>query len=108
MQYLSQTCPDETHKRRVARERAAELKATIADYLEARSNIPTGLELEERYLAAKSKIMASFQATVEDWQDWHWQMARRISNVEQLAELVELSEQERADIAAVGSQFRWA
>ncbi|MGQ9558506.1 MAG: glutamate 2,3-aminomutase [Desulfurispora sp.] len=108
MQYLSQTCPDETHKIRVARERAAELKGAIADYLEARPGIPTGLELEEKYLAAKNRIMVYFQATAQDWQDWHWQMGRRISNVEQLADLVELSEQEKADIAAVGGQFRWA
>ena len=44
--------------------------------------------------------------TQEQWDDWHWQVANRITNVEDLKKVIELTEQEEKDILAVSKNFR--
>lgn len=44
--------------------------------------------------------------TDEQWNDWHWQVANRLSTVEQIKQVVDLTPQEEADIANVMSGFR--
>ena len=39
--------------------------------------------------------------TDEQWNDWHWQVEHRLSTVEDIAQVVNLTEQERADIEKV-------
>ena len=39
--------------------------------------------------------------TDEQWNDWHWQVEHRLSTVEEIAQVVNLSEQEKADIEKV-------
>ncbi len=43
-----------------------------------------------------------------DWNDWHWQMKNDIKDVETLAKVVSLSEQEKKDIGEVLKKFRMA
>ena len=43
-----------------------------------------------------------------EWNDWRWQMRRRISTVEELGRHLRLSAAERAQIAAAGAQYRWS
>ena len=44
--------------------------------------------------------------TDEQWNDWHWQVANRVSTVEDLKKVVNLTEQEEADIREVAKNFR--
>ena len=44
----------------------------------------------------------------EQWNDWHWQMANDIKDVESLAKVVKLSDKEKLDIAEVLKKFRMA
>jgi lysine 2,3-aminomutase len=44
--------------------------------------------------------------TDEEWNDWKWQIAHRISKVEEMAQVVNLSEREKEDVARVMSGFR--
>ena len=44
--------------------------------------------------------------TEEQWNDWHWQVANRVSTVEDLKKVVNLTEQEEADIREVAKNFR--
>ena len=44
--------------------------------------------------------------TDEQWNDWTWQVANRLTTVEEIAQVVNLTEQERADIEKVMSGFR--
>ncbi len=45
---------------------------------------------------------------MERWQDWRWQMQHRITSASQLAEVIELDDDERGAIAAAGRSFRFA
>mgnify|MGYP000488376963 CR=1 FL=1 len=44
--------------------------------------------------------------TTEQWNDWKWQVANRITTVQQLKQVLNLSEQEEADISKVIETFR--
>ena len=44
--------------------------------------------------------------TDEQWNDWHWQVAHRLTTVEEIAQVVNLTEQEKEDIAKVMGGFR--
>ncbi|NLC10797.1 MAG: hypothetical protein GX767_00900, partial [Firmicutes bacterium] len=66
-------------KRQISRWRAQELKDRIEDYLEAREKIPAGLERVQQVEGRKKRILSLLGATEEDWQNWHWQLANRIT-----------------------------
>ena len=44
--------------------------------------------------------------TDEQWNDWHWQVEHRLSTVEEIAQVINLSEQEKEDIEKVIGGFR--
>lgn len=44
--------------------------------------------------------------TDEQWNDWHWQVQNRITDVETLGKIVDLTEQEKKDIGNVLEKFR--
>ena len=45
---------------------------------------------------------------MKKWDDWRWQLAHRITTVDQLSDYVELTEEEIEGIAAAGRQFVWS
>lgn len=95
-------------KRDIALDRAKELKQCIENYLEAAKSIPTGFKLEEEYQARKKELLQFFGATEENWQDWHWQIRNRISDVGTLRKLWPLTDEEANQIESVSKKFRWA
>jgi lysine 2,3-aminomutase len=106
MSVSTQVSPEE--KRQIALRRAEELRRYAERYLEASARVPTGFALTDQFYKQKERIKALFGASEEDWNDWHWQLRNRITKVEQLAEIINLSDREVEDIAAVGARFRWA
>ena len=44
--------------------------------------------------------------TDQQWNDWHWQVANRLNTVDQIAQVVNLTEKEKEDIAKVMDGFR--
>ncbi len=44
--------------------------------------------------------------TEDEWNDWNWQVKNRITNVEQLSKVINLTEQEKNDINVVLKKFR--
>ena len=44
----------------------------------------------------------------ENWNDWRWQLRNQIRSVEDLGEYVDLTEQEREQVAAAGEKYHWA
>lgn len=52
------------------------------------------------------EIEAYKDVTEEQWYDWKWQVANRITTVEQLKKIINLTEQEEKDINAVVKNFR--
>lgn len=95
-------------RRLISLARAKELKERIQDYLLVKDKIPTGLELAGELEEAKQKVMAVLGATPAQWEDWRWQLARRITDVEVLGKIIDLDEQQKKEIAEVGKRFRWA
>ncbi len=95
-------------KRKLAEVRAKELKGKIQEYLDARDHIPTGFNQKEKYAGQKRKIMKMFNASEEDWNNWTWQMRYRFTKVEDLAKVLDLSEEEKLQIGQVGEKYRWA
>ena len=51
---------------------------------------------------------ADAQPSSVEWNDWRWQMRRRISTVEELGRYLHLNEAQRAQIRAAGAQYRWS
>ncbi len=95
-------------KRQISIERAKELKSRIEDFLEARKEIPKGMDLEAELLDRKNKILKVLDAKEEDWNDYHWQLHNKITDVETLSKMIHLSEHEKIRIKEVEKKFRWA
>ncbi len=45
---------------------------------------------------------------MKEWNDWKWQLANRITTLEQLEEYVDLTEEERVGIRTASERFTWA
>lgn len=95
-------------KRAIALRRAAELKKEINDYLEKKDTIKTGVELRETIELNKQRLLVYFNASEEDWRDWRWQMAHRISDAITLGRLLCLPGERCARIRRVGMRYRWS
>ena len=98
----------EVDKRAIALKRAEELKGRIAPYLTARERVESGLELSAQFEQRQQELKRFFGATDEEWNAWHWQIANRISDVEVLEQVINLTPEEKQQIQEVGSQYRWA
>jgi len=94
--------------RQYALRRAVELKQMITPYLEQSATIPTGFSSAEMYESRRSMLLNYFDATLEDWENWQWQMKHRISDSQVLAKLLPLSPKQSTEIERVGKTFRWA
>jgi len=66
--------------RQYALKRAVELKQMVIPYLKNSKLIPTGFSLLEIYQSRRAEILSYFGATLEDWENWHWQMTHRITD----------------------------
>jgi glutamate 2,3-aminomutase len=91
-----------------AQHRAAVLKRQIGDYLEAKMAILTGFDLSQQYNQAQAKILDHMGGWETDWNNWHWQLQHRITDVETLAALLPLTDDLKLEIAEVSKHLRWA
>ncbi len=98
----------EEEKRLVALERAEELKQHVKGYLEASKSISAGLNLSHEFKAGKEQILEKLGATEEQWDNWHWQMQNRISDLDTLRKLMPVTDEEAQQIEMVSKKFRWA
>ena len=94
--------------REISLERAEVLKTRIDPYLEAREEIPLGLDLQDEIRERQENLKAYFNATEAEWNDWRWQIRNRINDVETLSKFIELTDKQKADIEKVGEKFRWS
>jgi glutamate 2,3-aminomutase len=99
--------PDKKSKRAIAQLRAEELKGRIQPYLNVRGQIPNGFSQWDEIQIRQEKIKKHFNATEEEWNDWRWQLSRRIRRVDTLGHLLGLGETEIESIRKVGELFRW-
>ncbi|OLN33095.1 glutamate 2,3-aminomutase [Desulfosporosinus metallidurans] len=95
--------------RQFALRRAAELKQKITPYIEKCKTIPTGLSSIDSTHSTRKKILNYFDATLQDWENWHWQMQNRITDPQVLKALFpKFPSSACEDIERVGKTFRWA
>lgn len=98
------------NKRKIALDRAKELRSKIEDYINVKDTIPRGTSpsQEEKIMQKKLKILFLLNGTEENWNDYKWQLKNRISNVNLLAKIIKLTDKEIENISKVGQKFRWA
>lgn len=48
------------------------------------------------------------ETTLEEWRDWHWQQRNRLRSLDELEDVLELSEEERTGIRRASEEFRMA
>jgi len=94
--------------RQYALRRALELNQMVTPYLAQANTIPTGFSRSQMYESRCAKILSYFDATLEDWENWHWQMTHRIADSHVIATLLTLTPEQRIEIERVGKTFRWA
>lgn len=72
--------------------------------------IPSGTDQERilAYLQFKNEIMQYLKANQSDWENWNWQMANRIQDVDQLADLLNFTPEQLCDIKNAAQQYRFA
>lgn len=95
-------------KREISLRRAEELKREIADYLQIEQNIETGMRFHERSMRNRERILEYYGADEHNWNNWKWQMEKRVSDVETLASILDLNELEIHAIRRASKQLRWA
>jgi glutamate 2,3-aminomutase len=94
--------------RRIAQERAEKNTEMIADYLAVKDKIPTGFNQYEQILENKKRILNVLGGTEENWNDWHWHISHGIRDTGTLGKIVNLTEQEKADIQKTSKLYRWS
>lgn len=99
---------NEQQKRIIALKNAANLRKIVKNYQEKKVLIKTGFDVQEMVEVNKQKLLLHFQATEKNWNDWHWQLAHRINDVETLAKIFGLSEEECSQIKLVEKHYRWS
>ncbi|AIO18910.1 Glutamate 2,3-aminomutase [Candidatus Izimaplasma bacterium HR1] len=62
----------------------------------------------QHYLSQKQRLLKYFNATNEDWNNWHWQVKNRIMDVETLGNFIPLSKNEYSEIRQVALLNRFA
>jgi glutamate 2,3-aminomutase len=93
--------------RKIARERARHRVELISDYLEERRRIPTGFTHRERLDSNRRRILKVLGGTQEDWNDYRWHLRNAIKDAETLSRIINLSDEEAADIDRTASRYRW-
>ena len=91
-----------------ALKRACQLREKINPYLENSESIPHGFALTEEYIARRTAILQYFGASLQDWNDWRWQIRNRIMDVEALTSILPVTAKESDEIETVGRGYRWA
>ncbi len=95
-------------KKDIAHRRASELKHRIADYLAVKDTIKTGFDIQQKAAQNREKLLHHYNASMEQWQDWQWQMNHRINNVTTLAQILSLDIEGFSQIKQVGNRYRWS
>lgn len=95
-------------KNKISLERASVLKSRIEDYIKIKDTIPRGLKSTDEIESRKRKILEVLNASEEDWNDYKWQLSNRVTDVDTLSEILNLTKKETENIKKVQSKFRWA
>jgi glutamate 2,3-aminomutase len=93
--------------REIARERARQHRAMIADYLEMKDKIPTGFSQWNRIQEQKKNILNILGGKKDEWENYKWHYQNAINKTSILKGVIHLSEKEIGDIEKTATQYRW-
>lgn len=96
------------NSKEISKERAQELKTRIEDYLAYEKNIPTGFRNKDRIAEMRDRLLEEFGGSLNDWQDWKWQLQNRINDVDTLSKFIDLTDEEKENIKEISTKYRWA
>ena len=88
----------EDEKLRTSLDKAKNLKRYAEKYIKAKAGIQTGFKCEAETEKNRKRIRDVLGATESDWDSWKWQMDNRITKVEVLDRIIDLTEKEKGDI----------
>jgi len=80
----------------------------IDDYLQVLPHIRTGLNQQDRIARRQAEIREKLEASLEQWDDYRWQLTHRIDSVADLANLLPLDNTTIEQIREVSKQYRFA
>jgi len=95
-------------EKRIMKDRFDMLKMQIDDYENIKSEIKTGIDLNERITEQRQKIMKKFKATQEQWDDYRWQLKYRFTKAKDIADIINITKDEAEKIIEIGSKYRYA
>lgn len=100
----------EALRRKISLHRASELKTETEGFQDFKKGYPLATDpvIEKKTQRQKNQILQFFNATEDDWNDWHWQVKNRISDVKILGNFINLTEEEEKVIDEISSIYRWA
>ncbi len=84
------------------------LIASASEYGERRHSIPTGLASTQAISQRQDRIRSLLGASLEDWNDWLWQIKNVINDPEVLSRVLDLDAERLRGVREVGTSFRWA
>lgn len=94
--------------RTIALERSEEVRSLDDEYFRLKDQIPTGLKMEDRIRENRERILKVLGGTEESWNDYRWHLKNRIGKVDDLSRILNLSDDEKAQIQKAGDLYRWA
>lgn len=96
--------------REISLNRAKELKGEIEDYLSFKKRFVRETSEIRDVISKKHKeeLLSYFGGTEKDWDDYHWQLKNRISNVETLRRFVHMSDEKAKTLVKISEKYRWA
>lgn len=97
-------------KREISLKRAEELRGEIEDYLDFKKKFLRETEERRDVISNKHKeeLLNYFGGSEADWNDWHWQLKNRISNVETLRRFIHMSDEKAEILIKISNKYRWA
>jgi len=88
--------------------RAEQLSRDALSYMRDAEAVETGLTTYERAEVRKQQILDYLGGSLQDWDDWRWQLKNRIKDAGVLADILGMGEVEKKRVEKVGKLFRWA
>ncbi|MDD2534386.1 MAG: KamA family radical SAM protein [Eubacteriales bacterium] len=88
--------------------RSQHLHEKIDDYLQALPHIRTGLNHADQIQVRQTSLRQKMNASQAQWDDYRWQLANRIDNVQDLRKYLPLDQTTLDEIAKVSQQYRFA
>lgn len=96
-------------KRKISLQRAKELKECARPFVNYKKKENNIIFLrQKKSIESKKKILDILGGTDNEWDDWHWQLRNKITDVDVLDKILGLSEKEKEEINEVAKHYRWA